>query len=83
MSERQSEWFLTDKRLIFACNNFADFKSWITKIEDLIQEATIPPSAAGSQFNILNEQQNTMMNNIRLFSNESPNKSIASIPMFT
>ena len=35
-SERQKEWFLTDKRLIFSCNNFNDFNLWVTKLEDMI-----------------------------------------------
>lgn len=37
MSERQREWFLLDKRLIFACNSSKDFALWITKLEGLIQ----------------------------------------------
>ena len=36
MSERQSEWYLTDKRLIFSCSSMSDFQTWVTKIEELI-----------------------------------------------
>lgn len=33
MSDRQSEWYLMDKRLIFSCGSINDFQTWIMKIE--------------------------------------------------
>ena len=32
MSDRETEWYLTDKRLIFACNKFEDFALWVGKL---------------------------------------------------
>ena len=43
MSDRQSEWYLTDKRLIFACSEYQDFALWVCKLEELVRMQTSSP----------------------------------------
>jgi len=43
MSDRQSEWYLTDKRLIFACSDYQDFALWVCKLEELVRSQTSSP----------------------------------------
>jgi hypothetical protein len=38
MSDRQNEWYLTDKRLIFSCNDYQDFALWVCKLEELVNK---------------------------------------------
>ena len=73
-SERQKEWFLTDKRLIFSCNNFNDFNLWVTKLEDLIATHT---QVLVDQIRELHLETRNAVN----ISHDSPNnKSSISIP---
>lgn len=37
MSEREENWFLMDKRLIFATDNEKIFKEWTASINDLVK----------------------------------------------
>lgn len=78
MSERQSEWYLTDKRLIFSCNNAADFKTWVAKIEELISHNTHPSAAPFSIGAFVNPPNpvydNPTSGGSRLQTAESPRK---------
>ena len=74
-SDRQREWFLTDKRLIFSCNNFNDFNLWVTKLEELI--ASQNDQVQVDQMRELHLDTHNAVN----ISHESPNnKSSISIP---
>ena len=35
MSDREEQWFMADKRLIFACDDELIFKEWVTSLKEL------------------------------------------------